>query len=176
MRYYTKIWYIIFLFSTQGLTLIGVITGSWPSPGPTASGNTMRQCQSSRQQWRPILTGSFPFFLPCSYLIFTCSYLLTFNYTEVQETKIEFPDIHATYEKFLSLLHNDFDVLEAQDKATSPNSSFSSNNNNNNHANGPNPNRFDATQNSGTPTAVALPFTIPGLSGAGGGGSGMEAG
>jgi cleavage stimulation factor subunit 3 len=107
----------------------------------------------------------------CSYLI-TCSYLLTFAYTEVQETKTEFADVHATYEKFLNLLRNDLDALEARDKAASPNSSFNSNNNN--HANGPNANGFDATQ-SGTPTAAAPPFAVPGLSGAGGG-SGTEAG
>jgi cleavage stimulation factor subunit 3 len=93
--------------------------------------NSVGKHDEARLGWRPTLAGSFSFFLiSCSYLIFTRSFLLTFAYTEVQETMNEFADVHATYEKFLNLLHSDLDALEARDKAASQNSSFNGNNNN----------------------------------------------
>jgi cleavage stimulation factor subunit 3 len=95
------------------------------------------------------------------------SFLLTFTYAEVQETKKEFADVHATYERFLNILRIDLEALEARDKAASPNSSFNNNNNNSTNANG-----LDTIQNT-TPTTAAQPFSVPGLSG---GGSGTEGG
>jgi cleavage stimulation factor subunit 3 len=85
----------------------------------------------------------------------------------VQETKKEFTDVHATYEKYLNILRVDLEVLEARDKAASPNSSP---NNSNNNTNG---NGFDAAQSSTPTTAAPPPFSVPGLSG---GGSGTENG
>ena len=90
---------------------------------------------------------------------------------EIQETKNEFADVHATYEQFLNLLRTDLEALEARDKATSPNPSF--NNNHNGNGNIANTNGIEITQN-GTPTTTSPPFAVPGLSGAGG--SGTEAG
>ncbi|KAF8164707.1 hypothetical protein B0H34DRAFT_793176 [Crassisporium funariophilum] len=49
------------------------------------------------------------------------SYLLTFAYVEAQETKKEFADVHATYEKFLEILRTNLEVFES----SSANSSFS---------------------------------------------------
>ncbi|RDB20367.1 mRNA 3'-end-processing protein RNA14 [Hypsizygus marmoreus] len=53
------------------------------------------------------------------------SFLLTFAYAEAQESKKEFQDVHATYDKFLSALRADLEVLEARTKATE--ASFTSN-------------------------------------------------
>ena len=94
--------------------------------------------------------------------LYTHSYLLTFTYAEIQETKNEFADVHATYEKFLNLLRTDLEALEARDKANALNSPSNGN------ANG-----LETTRG-GTPTITAPPFAVPGLSGAGG--SGTEAG
>jgi cleavage stimulation factor subunit 3 len=40
------------------------------------------------------------------------SYLLTFAYAEAQEIKKEFADVHATYDKFLTLLRSQLETFE----------------------------------------------------------------
>lgn len=121
----------------------------------------------SKQGWRPIPAGLFLLFLvQCRYLTSSHSFLLNFTYAEVQETKKEFAEVHTLYEKFLDLLRIDLEALEARDKGASPTSSFNATGNTNGNANG-----FDAQ--SSTPTQATAPFSVPGLSG-GGGGSGTE--
>jgi cleavage stimulation factor subunit 3 len=142
-------------------------TGLWPTLGRTVSENMTRPCQFLGRAWRLTHAGMFLYSFSPHRSISTLSFLLTFTYAEVQETKNEFADVHATFEKFLNLLRIDLDALEAREKANSPTSSF----NNNNYAN---TNGFDAPQ-AGTPTSTAPPFTVPGLSGAAGG-SGTEGG
>ncbi|KAF5371988.1 hypothetical protein D9615_008143 [Tricholomella constricta] len=45
------------------------------------------------------------------------SFLLTFAYAEAQEARKEFADVHATFDKFLSVLRSKLEALEAQTKA-----------------------------------------------------------
>ena len=49
--------------------------------------------------------------------------MLTFTYAEAQEIKKEFADVHATYDKFLTLLRSQLESLEQT--ANSPNTSSS---------------------------------------------------
>jgi cleavage stimulation factor subunit 3 len=50
------------------------------------------------------------------------SYLLNFAYAESLEVKKEFAEVHATYEKFLTLLRANLEELEQQANAsTTPN-------------------------------------------------------
>jgi cleavage stimulation factor subunit 3 len=49
--------------------------------------------------------------------------LLTFAYAEAQEIKKEFADVHATYDKFLTLLRSQLETLELT--TTSPSTSSS---------------------------------------------------
>ena len=46
------------------------------------------------------------------------SFLLTFAYAEAQEIKKEFADVHATYDKFLTLLRSQLDTFEQTTAST----------------------------------------------------------
>ncbi|KAG5641047.1 hypothetical protein DXG03_006292 [Asterophora parasitica] len=45
------------------------------------------------------------------------SFLLTFAYAEAQESKKEFADVHATFDRFIGVLRSNLETLEAQTKA-----------------------------------------------------------
>jgi cleavage stimulation factor subunit 3 len=49
--------------------------------------------------------------------------LLTFAYAEAQEIKKEFADVHATYDKFLTLLRSQLETLELTTTSASTSSS-----------------------------------------------------
>jgi cleavage stimulation factor subunit 3 len=52
------------------------------------------------------------------------SFVLNFAYAELQEAKKEYPEVHATFEKFIAVLRSNLEALES--KINSATSSFSS--------------------------------------------------
>lgn len=113
MRYYPEIWCVLF-YPPSLSPLMG-----FPQVHGLRLDQQHREARGSSRHpqgglgGEPIQVRVHPLLRHC-HSWFSFSFLLTFAYAELQESKKEYKDVHDTFEKLLAALHTEIKTLEAK--------------------------------------------------------------